>query len=389
MAGAAPAGLARRPLALLGLLGLLASVAASPQEARSCGSACAQQAWESSDIRPVDQEHVWSEPDEANMLLQMGSQKMLRSANATEKPVVLFDSDSGVDVPSLLRDSVEKIRSPSLWLSVVLLLVAFFTVPVALLHGCRHCCSVREHKEMTYGHSLYRMLVALTIFGTVAAAVALLVWYFAGAILLRMIEHYDVNFLHADVHMDRLTVNPYKGLVDATDIVVGNPGIGFYKSPHLAKAGSIFVDLDMGTLIRSFGKHIVVEKLIIGNVSVIYEPSMSKGSNIQELINGLTGGGGHSGGGGGEALVDNGESGGGESKSGGGGGGGGVTMHEVKVKDVSGEVYVSMLGGVGVPVKIADITYGDFNKQVGIHTMDAIVSLILNTVLKNVLWAIG
>merc|ERR1719161_2771302 len=94
------------------------------------------------------------------------------------------------------------------------------------------------------------------------------------------------SLLGVDVQVAVARLSICRGFVNLADVVVFNPE--GYKTPYLLSVGKVVVKLDVMKLVKSLGKHIEIEALILSNVDIIFEKSSSS-SNVQDIVKHLEG----------------------------------------------------------------------------------------------------
>lgn len=201
--------------------------------------------------------------------------------------------------------------------------------------------------------ALQKLAIALLVASCICILI-LLVQYYAGAVLQRLIEQYSVAFLGVSVRLRRLQVNPFIGAVLASGLEISNPT--GYRTDHLATADSLYFDIDMAPLVFSLAHHIVIDSVMVRGVHVNYERGLSS-SNIDVIIDRLG--------------LGQGE---GTRK---------VSLHAVDIMDVKAKAAVSVVGTPGLTLSVGDVKYTDFEGETGKSYSDDIVKVILATVLKS------
>jgi len=187
------------------------------------------------------------------------------------------------------------------------------------------------------------------------------------------IESVDRTLLGVDVDVGTARLSICRGFVNLANTVVHNPE--GYKTPYLLSVGKVVVKLDMIQLIKSFGKHIEIEALILSNVDIIFEKSR-KSSNAQDILNHLDGdttpqvepvkkekqk----------EEVAENPVQ---------------VILHRVDIVEVGAKVASTFLGGRGIRVALGNIDYEDFQEQChGKVQVPDVIKIILETLMKTVL----
>mmetsp|Transcript_16578 Transcript_16578/g.28101 ORF Transcript_16578/g.28101 Transcript_16578/m.28101 type:complete len:368 (-) Transcript_16578:173-1276(-) len=226
-----------------------------------------------------------SEPHLATLhLLQM--QKIVQETSTNRSSALVMENATAAENSSGAVSSRSKplgqytklVRAPDMHWAVLSLCFAAFVISGSTALAFWYLCRVRHKEEPSV-----KFKVATTSFVAVviAAAFWLAAWYFAGAVLKKWLMDYDTAFLGVDVSVDRMALNPWFGTLLVTDLTVGNPP--GYGSAHLASVGRLFVDVDMGGLVKSLGHRLTVDKVHVQNVDVIYERSLST-SNVEDVL---------------------------------------------------------------------------------------------------------
>lgn len=200
------------------------------------------------------------------------------------------------------------------------------------------------------------------------------------------IETFDKSLLGVDVEIDTITPDVVKGKLEVAGLIVKNPEEGKYASPYLLKAERVVVDVDMQKLFLSSFKHVDIERLEFKNVDIIWEtviPKQNK-SNIQDVLDFLSQ---H------EkkdtsnpletkpvmkapkAVEKPAQS---ATQ---------VSLHQVLIQGVGARAQSKTLGGRGMRIALADLSYRDFEEDVGLGAgaMDDVIVILLKSVLKTVL----
>lgn len=176
-----------------------------------------------------------------------------------------------------------------------------------------------------------------------------------GAVIASLATHFD-NSLGLEVTVGSLDVNPVSMQVEVQDLTLDNPLGGSWKSDYLLHCKKLLVNISATEFMKSLGKEIVAEEVVIQGVNVIYEPGWGS-SNFAKLQENL----------GKPPPVNN------DLK---------IKLHKLHVKDVGLKVYVH---GMGPRLSLADIQYEDFDKEhSGVSGFTDIVYILLSTVLKSV-----
>merc|ERR1719453_733177 len=95
------------------------------------------------------------------------------------------------------------------------------------------------------------------------------------------IEAADKAVLGVDVDVGAARLDLCRGFVNLADVVVHNPE--GYVTPYLMSVGKIVLKLNIMGLVKSLGKLIEVQAIILNKVDIIFEKSSSS-SNVQDLV---------------------------------------------------------------------------------------------------------
>lgn len=194
------------------------------------------------------------------------------------------------------------------------------------------------------------------------------------------IESADRMLLGVDVNIGAARLSICRGFVNLADIVVQNPK--GYKTPYLLSVGKIVVKLNVMKLVSSLGKLVEIEALILSDVDIIFEKSISS-SNVQDVLKHLEG-----------DTTETQET---EKKveepgpepvpqpepdtnqlQ--------VVLHRVDILEVGAKVAATFFGGSGVRVALGNIEYEDFQGQCdGQVQVSEVMKIILETLMKTVL----
>lgn len=226
-----------------------------------------------------------SEPHLATLhLLQM--QKIVQETNTNRSSALVMENATAVenstgvvsDHSKPLGQYTKLVRAPDMHWAILSLCFAAFAISGSTALAFWYLCRVRHKEEPSV-----KFKVATISFVAVmtAAAFWLAAWYFAGAVLKKWLMDYDTAFLGVTVSVDRIALNPWFGTLLVTNLTVGNPP--GYGSAHLASVGRLFVDVDMGGLVKSLGHRLTVDKVHVQNVDVVYERSLST-SNVEDVL---------------------------------------------------------------------------------------------------------
>eukprot|EP00913_Durusdinium_trenchii_P000971 g897.t1 len=140
-----------------------------------------------------------------------------------------------------LKNFTRFIHAPNMRWAILALGLAVWIMLGSLVLGLWYLCRQRQKDEPS---------MAFKALGSLAE-----MWYFAGALMKKWLMEYDVAFLGVDVSVDRIVLNPWFGTLLATNLTIGNPP--GYTSQHLAHVQRLFINVDMGSLVKSLAhRHI-------------------------------------------------------------------------------------------------------------------------------------
>lgn len=123
---------------------------------------------------------------------------------------------------------------------------------------------------------LLKIILIILIVLVVLVAVALL---FIDPIAKNALEKGAPLVLGTNVSVERLHIEPFKGRVEITNLIVDNPGDS-YSSPYAIKLGDIIADVDLGTVTKD---KIRIEEMFLKEVDVVYETNVLN-SNLQDIL---------------------------------------------------------------------------------------------------------
>lgn len=195
------------------------------------------------------------------------------------------------------------------------------------------------------------------------------------------IEKADRTLLGVDVDVGACRLDLCAGFVNLADVVVHNPE--GYKTPYLLSVGKVVVKLSVMKLVKSLGKLIEIDALILSSVDIIFEKS-STSSNAQDLVKHLQG----------DKKPTEEEKVKAEAEKEGKKPGDydkpskpvEVILHRIDILEVGAKVASTYLGGRGIRVALGNIDYKDFQEQAGGKVeVPVVIKLILETLMKTVL----
>lgn len=176
-----------------------------------------------------------------------------------------------------------------------------------------------------------------------------------GAFIASLATNFDSS-LGLEVTVGSLDVNPVSMEIEVRDLTLDNPLRGSWKSDHLLHCKKLLVNISATEFIKSWGKEVVAQEVVIQGVDLIYEPGWGS-SNFAKLQEQL----------GKPPQPDK------DQK---------IKLHKLRVQDVGLKVYVH---GMGPRLNLADIQYEDFDKEHGgVSGFMEIVFILLSTMLKSV-----
>lgn len=120
------------------------------------------------------------------------------------------------------------------------------------------------------------VLAAVVVTGIVILYLAL------NSIVAEGIRTFGTQATGTKVEIQNVSISPFGGSVELKGMYIANP-----KDCHAANAfgfGRFYVDMDIKSV---FSNKIVINNIIIEDISVDFEPSISKGSNLQEIKNNI------------------------------------------------------------------------------------------------------
>jgi hypothetical protein len=228
-------------------------------------------------------------------------------------------------------------------------------------------------KQKPQTSCLYWSSVAIVFLLFVVSGLCLFASIFAGDVLKHIIETYDVAFLGVQVQLDQLEVYPFTGIVSAGGLTIFNPP--GWETSHLLSASSIYLNLNIASLLSSLGSNIDVEDLSVSGVDVVFEKSLHT-SNVYEVLEHVR-----------EGLRTNSshmtnateES-------------GSFSLHKVDIQNITATAALYGFGGVNIV--LPNITENDFEKKLhgedrAFFAIDLILDLVLTNVLRGLRFSLG
>lgn len=97
----------------------------------------------------------------------------------------------------------------------------------------------------------------------------------------------DEHYLGVNVRIEGLKVDGFEGIIAIDSLEVENPPKHYY-SPYFVKVGKVVLDLGMIETMKSMGKKVVIDRVILKGVDIIYETKFTT-SNLQEILDHLQG----------------------------------------------------------------------------------------------------
>lgn len=179
-----------------------------------------------------------------------------------------------------------------------------------------------------------------------------------GSAVKSLLKHFDEKALGLKFVLGATHVDAFRGRVSVDGLTIKNPE-GF-NSEYLLHAGKLVIDLDMKTLLKSMGKTLELEEVLLDDVEVIYEMSWS-GSNVDVAMKKM-----------GKAKPKINPS---DPLP---------IVHKVLLSNIGAKAVTTHLGNLGPCLHLGDISYKDFNAEVGPHSVGDGVMLVLETLLKSI-----
>lgn len=262
---------------------------------------------------------------------------------------------------------IEEKAAPTLgWAIVTLILAAAGWA--ALVFSAWYACRGRsEGQRCSKCGALPLLLLALGLVAGGAALAVLVLQNLAGALLLGLIERFDLSFLGVKVRLGELRLNPFIGVLNATDLVIANPP--GYRSDFLLKVNAVSLDIDMAPLLLSLGRRVIVDHLSLRHGRVNYERALTT-SNVDDVLSRLRQG---------MGMVDGGDAGAWAAKV----GRFRVSLHGVDIEGVRARAAFDLPHSPGMTVALADIRYADFEEETGSSAGSDIIRILLATLLKS------
>jgi len=210
-----------------------------------------------------------------------------------------------------------------------------------------------------------RVALVVAVVGSLVAAAVLLLHFYAGVVLQRCIQHFDVSFLGTKIEIEHLDLHPFRGILTITGLTVRNPE--GYKSDYLLQAEQVKVDLGTVPLLLSLGHSVNINTLTLKGASIFYERALTT-SNVEDVINILR----HRI----ELAAVAPEMFGRQ-----------VLLHKVDIENVRARAATTFALSLGVTMWLSDMHYADFEKETGSNSMDTVILVLYQSLLRSVLKA--
>ncbi|CAK0892152.1 unnamed protein product [Prorocentrum cordatum] len=104
--------------------------------------------------------------------------------------------------------------------------------------------------------------------------------------IIEAIEVLDDLVLGVDVQLEDLQINLFSGRVQITQLVIDNPE--GYSTEYLLDAHTIMIDVSMSAFLCTFGRHLVVEEIVLRDVDIIYDKGLFT-SNVSDVLDHIKG----------------------------------------------------------------------------------------------------
>lgn len=123
---------------------------------------------------------------------------------------------------------------------------------------------------------IFKIVLIILIVLVLLIAAALI---FIDPIAKNAVEKGAPLILGTNVSVERLHIEPFKGRVEITNLIVDNPKES-YSSPYAIKLGDIVADIDIGTITKD---KIRIEEMFLKEVDIVYETNVLS-SNLQDIL---------------------------------------------------------------------------------------------------------
>lgn len=227
-----------------------------------------------------------------------------------------------------------------------------------------------QGKDAQESHPVVFAAGSLAVGVLLAGVVLLYSGHVLGASVKYAVERSDQDRIGVDVSLGSLKLNPFRGVLTATDITIGNPA--GYDAEYLLHARRLHVDVHMSPLLNSAGRELDVSMVHIHGLSIMYEKS-SRSSNVQDFVAGVK-----------ERRENNTA----DSAAVPGdwrpriGPPHEVMLHEVDIDGI--ELSVIALGGVlSKTVALAGVHYDEFSQEEQVNTSAAVAQAILLRIVQD------
>ena len=186
-----------------------------------------------------------------------------------------------------------------------------------------------------------------------------------GPIIKTAVNTYGPRITKTDVIVGDVGISIFSGEAKLKNFRLGNPN-GF-KSPYAVRVGTIYVDVDEGSLI---GDTIIIDKIEVSAPEIIYEKSL-KTDNFQALLKNLQS----------TATAEKAS----QKKSGEDSPGKKIWIRDLLIENGSVSLATTVLRGQNISAKIPDIHLKDLGKETGGTSPAGVFEIILAAVRKTVI----
>eukprot|EP00931_Biecheleriopsis_adriatica_P049005 TRINITY_DN28337_c0_g1_i1.p1 TRINITY_DN28337_c0_g1~~TRINITY_DN28337_c0_g1_i1.p1 ORF type:complete len:467 (+),score=88.25 TRINITY_DN28337_c0_g1_i1:40-1401(+) len=198
-----------------------------------------------------------------------------------------------------------------------------------------------------------------------------------GSVVEEAIKYIDTQTIGVKLDFGTMMVKMSTGVIEFSDFTVNNPGRSYW-SDHFVHVGHFLLEVDMVTLVESFGQKIVVQRIEFEDVSVIWERALFT-SNLNDIMNLFKQKASKSEPASSKAAPK-------ASKS----SGRSVEVLEVDISNVSLKVAFHKLAGIGPRVAVSDLHSDNLSRQMGSgneaeNIMPFVAKSLVDTILGNLI----
>jgi hypothetical protein len=129
--------------------------------------------------------------------------------------------------------------------------------------------------SISAGKIIRRTILAIIIILVLAVIVA---YFSLNSIVAGGIRTFGTKATGTKVEVQSVNISPFAGSLEIKGLCVANPKD--YKSENAFALGRFHVNMDLKSI---FSDKIIINEVLIDETAIDYEPSVSKGSNLQEI----------------------------------------------------------------------------------------------------------